>query len=552
MEVRGKLQSTNAITTTADNSYIGKNEFLQGVDIGDISSSINPAIRANVTGHSPAIQYNKLTRNWQLTNDGTNWADIDNSIIYNSLVTFPSGSTTLSINHVNADDLYCIALQPEASQSVLLGFNTQSLYSVSDTAAVAFGSNKIQFNDITSAVPIMTNTNNATVNGNVIVINSSLDNTQVYKAFDGNGTTYIQELFAGDWITVDFAVPKIIKSVKIKTTVAGGTIQGSNDNNNWTVIKSNYSWTTFSDLTVNINNTTAYRYYAIAGNNGGGNMYSISLYESDFLHSTIVTTDNSNINLLPIKKISNISTTSSFPTFSTLKVLSSFDGRNTWQYYDTSSNTWNIQSNGTSSMQLTSSIAMDLSTLQSGFTNFNVLPEKQLDLAFDVSRVDTSVYPYLGNITFNTITEATIINTMQLGYTWQTINSMYSIVRVDYDTIAIKKIATAGNTTLNVILARKNSKDSLLSSSSSGSNIAGYVKTFNATTDWGIVSGDGYYYMNFSHKLNVANVIVQIYEGTDFVLPDKIINVDTNNVQIRVTGTPNMRFAGKTIITGFN
>ena len=83
--------------------------------------------------------------------------------------------------------------------------------------------------------------------------------------------------------------------------------------------------------------------------------------------------------------------------------------------------------------------------------------------------------------------------------------------------------------------------------------IAPHEQTFNATTDWGVATG-GYYEITIvaaTHaKANIGSV--QVWQGTtdfDLVMPDRVrVNV-AGDVLLRVTETPDNRFAGKVVIT---
>lgn len=88
----------------------------------------------------------------------------------------------------------------------------------------------------------------------------------------------------------------------------------------------------------------------------------------------------------------------------------------------------------------------------------------------------------------------------------------------------------------------------------SASNIMGrYSNTFNATTDWGVASG-GYYTIAITAANHGRGTtpLVQVYEqsGSDYdlVMPDRLRVTALGQVEIRVTETPDNRFAGRYLI----
>jgi hypothetical protein len=76
--------------------------------------------------------------------------------------------------------------------------------------------------------------------------------------------------------------------------------------------------------------------------------------------------------------------------------------------------------------------------------------------------------------------------------------------------------------------------------------------TFNATTDWGSADG-GYYTFTFTHNLDLSHTSIAVLDmttGEDAVQVDRARVVDNNSVSIRVTETPDLRFAGRVIVSG--
>ncbi|MDD4924285.1 MAG: hypothetical protein PHF74_05570 [Dehalococcoidales bacterium] len=76
--------------------------------------------------------------------------------------------------------------------------------------------------------------------------------------------------------------------------------------------------------------------------------------------------------------------------------------------------------------------------------------------------------------------------------------------------------------------------------------------TFNATTDWGTASG-GYYTITFEHNLDLSHTAIAVLDtttGEDAITVDRARVVDNNSVSIRVLSSPDLRFAGKIIVSG--
>ena len=77
-----------------------------------------------------------------------------------------------------------------------------------------------------------------------------------------------------------------------------------------------------------------------------------------------------------------------------------------------------------------------------------------------------------------------------------------------------------------------------------------YVHSFNATTDWGDVSG-GYFYITVTAATHgrgaQPSVSVREIVGTEHiqVSPDRLVVEDSGNVVIRVPADPNLKFAGE-------
>ena len=83
--------------------------------------------------------------------------------------------------------------------------------------------------------------------------------------------------------------------------------------------------------------------------------------------------------------------------------------------------------------------------------------------------------------------------------------------------------------------------------------ITKYTQSFNSTTDWGSAVG-GYYEITItSSNHKVAIPTVQVFENVsgsfDVVQPDRIRVNSNNDVLIRVTQSPDGRFAGKLVIS---
>ena len=89
---------------------------------------------------------------------------------------------------------------------------------------------------------------------------------------------------------------------------------------------------------------------------------------------------------------------------------------------------------------------------------------------------------------------------------------------------------------------------------SSGSTENPYTQSFNSTTDWGSASG-GYYtitVLSATHARGTSPT-VSVYESTGsdnfLVFVDRLNITTTGQVEIRVPDTPDLRFAGKIVIT---
>ncbi|MBY0083845.1 discoidin domain-containing protein [Brevibacillus brevis] len=109
---------------------------------------------------------------------------------------------------------------------------------------------------------------------------TSSSETSVYPGWmgiNGNVTDYYYSNGAtppaeGHWWQIDFFVPKIITKLAIKPlrissgqySIASFTLQGSNDDTNWTDIYAGSPVNTDSETEHNFTNTSAYRYYRLA------------------------------------------------------------------------------------------------------------------------------------------------------------------------------------------------------------------------------------------------------------------------------------------------
>lgn len=75
--------------------------------------------------------------------------------------------------------------------------------------------------------------------------------------------------------------------------------------------------------------------------------------------------------------------------------------------------------------------------------------------------------------------------------------------------------------------------------------------TFNATTDWTGPSG-GYYSFAWAHNAGTAAIMVTIWDATGTlvqVFPEIIEQTDTNTLTIKVSDTPDNKFAGRIVIS---
>ena len=86
-----------------------------------------------------------------------------------------------------------------------------------------------------------------------------------------------------------------------------------------------------------------------------------------------------------------------------------------------------------------------------------------------------------------------------------------------------------------------------------GTTTQKYVKTFNATTDWGVAAG-GYYTLTVNQATHVNGAYPEVYiqelDGGYYknVLADIFVDSSNYDVLIKVTETPDGRFAGRLTI----
>lgn len=86
---------------------------------------------------------------------------------------------------------------------------------------------------------------------------------------------------------------------------------------------------------------------------------------------------------------------------------------------------------------------------------------------------------------------------------------------------------------------------------SGGSGSAAVEDSFNSTSDWGSPSG-GYYTYTFTHSLGTKAYGITIWDDTSTstkVEVDLTTQPDNNSVSIRVTETPDGRFAGRIVLS---
>jgi hypothetical protein len=84
----------------------------------------------------------------------------------------------------------------------------------------------------------------------------------------------------------------------------------------------------------------------------------------------------------------------------------------------------------------------------------------------------------------------------------------------------------------------------------SGGGSSSVSTTFDATSDWGSPTG-GYYSFVFAHALTSDDISVFVWDETGTpvqVFPEVIERTDNNTVTIKVTDSPDNRFAGRIVI----
>jgi hypothetical protein len=125
----------------------------------------------------------------------------------------------------------------------------------------------------------------------------------------------------------------------------------------------------------------------------------------------------------------------------------------------------------------------------------------------------------------------------------------------DISEYTIQEKAGDEETTIEVITPAASSPSSISIVVLHGRQSEKTAITFNTTTDWGSASG-GYYTQTIAQTLHRrgTNPVVQIFEldGSDYVLttPDKVWHDSTSgDVSFRVPDDPDLRFAGKVIIS---
>ena len=81
---------------------------------------------------------------------------------------------------------------------------------------------------------------------------------------------------------------------------------------------------------------------------------------------------------------------------------------------------------------------------------------------------------------------------------------------------------------------------------------ARYSVSFNATSDWTVDGADYKYYKSYVTHGRGPTPVVEVFQdigGGNFQKANATIQIDTSgNVSVYVSGTPDLRFAGKIII----
>lgn len=246
-----------------------------------------------------------------------------------------------------------------------------------------------------------------------------------------------------------YPVPTRLSKIEIKTdTYDYHTsiiyIQGSNDNSTWTNIGSfTVNWSQNGSLirtgTIPEINQMPVRYYRLLFNTGSnyGSASYIRTYEP-YTYDTaklyyVTTSDNSHFALAQASKIQSVLIANSIPTNTAIKCLVSFDGRNTWNYYNGAA--WvpcqlsDMNSLGSTPVQI-----------QNGFINL-VPVGTAIDFAFGLQTTNGSVTPSVDLVTI-TYQENSHYEMATIGN--YTSSSDFGLKRVDPTTTIIKRINAVG------------------------------------------------------------------------------------------------------------
>ncbi len=160
-----------------------------------------------------------------------------------------------------------------------------------------------------------------------------------------------------------------------------------------------------------------------------GNVYTL-------LPQIVTTTDNSHFSMQQAELIQSLSITNTQPINTSLKAMVSFDGRQTWNYFNGIE--WIAAS-------LQEENAVTITTLQSGFTSLSCSGKEFLDIAFFMLSTDIRSTP--------TVDLVTIVYQDNSSYAPVMIGTDFSIKRINPTTTIIKRLnSNPGKAFINITI----------------------------------------------------------------------------------------------------
>lgn len=170
------------------------------------------------------------------------------------------------------------------------------------------------------------------------------------------------------------------------------------------------------------------------------NITQFNLYQNKAIYPTIgkyiTTSDNSHFNLSLVGTINSISIAKTVPVNTSIKMFISFDNRNTWLYYDSTTSSLKSATNGISDI---SSYGNSPSVISDILSNYSVNDEEYLDLAFMLKTDDELLTPLLDQVTYN-YNEKSHYELCTIGRYSSSMD--YGVKRVDPNTTRFKKLTS--------------------------------------------------------------------------------------------------------------